>query len=115
MKKILVPVFNNRISSRLDCAESFQIIIVNKVKVQQSDLVKVYTKNQLEKLRQLISIQPDTIICNGVTDFFKDELIKNKIELIPWVYGQINEVIDNYMNGTLAIHEQQEVKMLRRQ
>ena len=113
MKKILVPVFDNRVSSRLDCAESFQLIIVNKMKILKSDFVKVYTKNQLDKLRQLLFLRPDIIICNGVTDFFKKEFIKNKIELIPWVYGQVNEVVENYMNGTLANHEKQEVKMLR--
>lgn len=104
MKTILVPIFNQRISSRLDCAESFQIVKINNKNIAHSEAIKVYSKNQLEKLNIIISIKPDVIICNGLTDLYQSEIIKNKIEIVPWVHGQIDEVVNSFIKGTLVVY-----------
>ena len=102
MKTILVPIFNERISSRLDCTDSFQVVEIKKNVIQSSELVKILTRNEFEKLNAILSIKPDTVICNGLTEFYKREFEKNKIMVIPWVYGKFEEVVNDFMNGSLV-------------
>ncbi|MCB9259937.1 MAG: hypothetical protein H6612_11365 [Ignavibacteriales bacterium] len=101
MKTILIPVFENRISSRLDCTENFQIIKTEEKNITKSEIIKIVAKNPIEKLNAIKSLNPSTIICNGLTDFYKEELIKNNIEIIAWIHGNIDEIIYSFLNGKL--------------
>lgn len=101
MKTILIPVFDHRISSRLDCAENFLLIkIVNNI-VQSTETIKIIAKNQLEKLNVILSMRPDIVICNGITDIYENEFLKNNIKVIPWVQGQFRDVVKSFMKGKL--------------
>lgn len=102
MKTILIPVFNKRISARLDCAEYLEVVKINNDIIQGTEKVKISANNQFEKLNLILSMKPDTIICNGLTDFYKNEFLKNKIKVIPWVHGQFEDVIQRFINGNLV-------------
>ena len=102
MKTILIPVFNERVSSRLDCTEYFLLIKMNDKIILNKETIKIITKNQLEKLNVILSMKPDTVICNGLTEFFKNEFLKNSINVIPWVHGQYEDVIENFIKGNLS-------------
>ncbi len=101
MKTILIPVFNHRISSRLDCTECFQLVEIDKNSICNSEKIKIISKNQMEKLKSILDMKPDTIICNGLTDYFENEFRKNNIEVIPWVHGKFEDVVEDFMNGNL--------------
>jgi len=102
MKTILIPVFNELVSSRLDCTEYFLLIKINDRVILNRETIKIIAKNQLEKLNVILSMKPDTVICNGLTEFFKNGFLKNGIKIIPWVHGQFEDVIQNFMKGNLA-------------
>jgi len=106
MKTILIPVFKNRISSRLDCTEFFQVVKIDGNRIQYTDKIKIIAKNQLDKLNSIISLKPDTVICNGITEYFECEFLQNNIQVIPWVYGQIEEVVEDFMKGKLLIKKE---------
>ena len=101
MKTILIPVFNERISSRLDCTEYFLLIKIKDKIIQNRETIKIITKNQLEKLNVILSMKPDTVICNGLTEFFENGFLKNNIELISSVYGLVEERLNEYLDGKL--------------
>lgn len=102
MKTIIIPVFNQRISSRLDCTECFQLIEVDKNSIHSSEKIKIIAKNQMERVKSILDMKPDTIICNGLTEYCENEFHKNNIEVIPWVHGNFEDVIDDFINGTLS-------------
>lgn len=102
MKTIIIPVFSNRVSSRLDCTECFQIVEIHNNSISRSEKIKILSKNQLDKLKSILDMKPDTIICNGLTEYFESEFQKNHIEVIPWVHGNYEDVIEEFMNGTLV-------------
>ncbi len=104
MKTIIIPVFSHRVSSRLDCTECFQIVEIENDSVYKSEKIKILSKNQLDKLKSILEMKPDTVICNGVTEYFENEFNKNNIELIPWVHGNYEDVIEDFINGNL-IHK----------
>jgi len=105
MKTILIPIFDQRISSRLDCTECFKVIKIENNSIYSTDKIKIIAKNQLEKLNIILSLKPDTIICNGLTEFYKTELAKNNINVVPWIHGNYNDVVESFVNGNLSHSE----------
>lgn len=105
MKTILIPVFNQRVSSRLDCTENFKVVKIEKKIVREVEELQFVTKNNLEKLNLILSLKPNTVICNGLTELYKNEFTKNKINVIPWVHGRFVDVINDFINGKLERFE----------
>lgn len=101
MKTILIPIFDQRVSSRLDCTKYFLLIKINDKIIHDRETIKIIAKNQLEKLNVILSMKPDTIICNGLTEFFENEFLKNNIKLISNVNGLIEEILNDFIDAKL--------------
>ncbi len=101
MQTIVIPSFGTRISPRLDYSESLQLIRIDKSKIESRDTIKIITDNRLERINRLIRLKPDVIICDGLTEMCRAELIKNDINIIPWVHGEIEEILNRYLKGKL--------------
>lgn len=99
MKTIVIPYFENRISPRLDYAENFKILTIDKYKVVKEQSIKIITKNRLEKINRIILLNPDLIICNGLTERCYVELTKAQIKVMPWNKGEVESVLKNYLSG----------------
>ncbi|MBL1213363.1 MAG: NifB/NifX family molybdenum-iron cluster-binding protein [Ignavibacteriae bacterium] len=101
MKKIIIPAFGSRISPRLDFAKYIHIIEVDGKKIIKRDLIQIITQNRLNRIQQLIKLSPDVIICDGLTEMCLNEFKKAKVEVVPWVNGEIEEIIKMYLEGKL--------------
>lgn len=101
METIIIPLFENRISPRLDYAQHFQLLMHEHGKIQKQESIKIITNNRLERINRIIRLKPDTIICNGLTERCYVELTKSKIQVIPWIQGEIEVVLQNYFSGYL--------------
>lgn len=106
MQKIVIPVFQNRISPRLDYAESFLITKIKGRKTVSKETIKLLTKNRLQKLNTLIDLKPDLIICDGLTDVYAEKLKRKNIRVISWIQGNADEVLTKYMRRRLSRKKQ---------
>ena len=100
MRTILVPVFHDRVSSRLDCTKCFQLVKIENDSVLSVERIRIESNNQFDKVKSILALKPDSVICNGVTDFYENEFQKNNIEVLPWIYGEFEDVIENFINGS---------------
>ena len=98
---VAIPNFGERISPRIDCAESLRLISVDHRKIVETETVKMLVHNILERINFIIRLKPDVIICDGISDLFLQKLNENEIKVIPWVHGAVNDIIENYLSGKL--------------
>jgi predicted Fe-Mo cluster-binding NifX family protein len=56
----------------------------------------------LDRVRLLRDQSVDTVICGGVQDVFADLVRASGIQLISWVSGNVEELLDLYLTGRLA-------------
>jgi len=101
IETIIIPLFENRISPRLDYAQHFKLFTHEHGKIQKEESIKIITNNRLERINRIIRLKPHTIICNGLTERCYVELTKSKIQVIPWVQGEIEEMLQKYFSGYL--------------
>lgn len=101
METIAIPVFGNRVSPRLDYTESLQLVKIENGAIQNKEIVKLLSLSRFEKINMLVRIHPNVIICDGVSDLSYEKLITNNIKVFPWIHGEVDAVIDKYLNGKL--------------
>ncbi len=101
MKRVAITVFENRISNRLDCSENILLYSVEKDKIESHETVHLVQASPSKKINILLEMGIDVLICNGITDFYYRKLNKSKIQVIPWISGEIEEVINQFLNGKL--------------
>ena len=101
METIAIPVFGSRVSPRLDYTESLQLVKIENGAIQNKEIVKLLSLSRFEKINMLVRIHPNIIICDGVSDLSYEKLITNNIKVFPWINGEVDSVIDKYLNGNL--------------
>jgi predicted Fe-Mo cluster-binding NifX family protein len=60
------------------------------------------SQDPLDRIRLLRDQRVDTIICGGVQDIFEDSLRANGIEVISWVSGEVDGLLDLYLRRQLV-------------
>jgi predicted Fe-Mo cluster-binding NifX family protein len=101
MKLVAIPNFRTRISPRLDYAGSLQLFTINAIGEFKKETIKMVCHSNLERVNLIISLKPDIVICNGISDLLHNELEHNNIEVIPWIHGEVDEVLLKFLNGKM--------------
>ena len=101
MTKIAIPIFNERVSPRFDCAESFLLIVVENSEVVESEELQASQLSTMERVSRLGDLRVDTLICGGIDEVSARRLVHNGIRIYSWVTGLARDAIDSLLNGDL--------------
>ncbi|MBN1467051.1 NifB/NifX family molybdenum-iron cluster-binding protein [candidate division KSB1 bacterium] len=101
MKQIAIPVFEDRISNRLDCCENLLLVSVEAGEIKKRDKIHLLQTDPFANLKTMIDLGVDVLICNGITDFYSQRLRENHIEVIPWISGEVEQVLALYVEKKL--------------
>lgn len=100
MKRILIPIFEKRVSPRLDLTKKIAIYSVDESgKVLEKEIVNMVYNNKLERINKIIELKPDVIICDGLSELCENEINESGTELIAWQQGNVDEVLENYIKN----------------
>ncbi len=102
MEIIAIPIFDNRISNRLDCCENILLVSIENGEVTNREAFHWAQANPLEKINSLVHLGVEVIICDGLTEFYSNKLKDSPIEVVPWIHGQVEEVLARYLRGELS-------------
>lgn len=100
--KIAIPMFNSRVSPRFDFAPKVLIAKVENGKVVEREH---YSLNSLNTIRRgtLLREQGVTVlICGGISNFSVRLLSDNGIKVIPMVAGELEDVLEQFVDGHLV-------------
>lgn len=99
--KIAMPIWNERISPVMDTANQLLIIkIENGTELSQS-IKTLPQRNMVHRVQFIISIGIDILICGAISRLLENILIHHGLKVIPWIKGDIEEIITAYLNGNL--------------
>ena len=102
MKRIVISTFRNRISSRLDSSDEVLLISVEDGSVSNRKTVRILPSSLLDKIQQIVELNPDVLICGGLTQFCNNKLENSSIKVIPWIKGNTEEVLKQFLDGQLS-------------
>ena len=102
MKTIALSIFRNRISSRLDSADEILILTLENNQVKNSKTIRIIPSSTLDKIQQIIELNPDVLICGGLTQLCDRKLQNTEITIIPWTKGNAEDVFKQFIEGKLT-------------
>ena len=97
--KLAVPIWQSRISPVFDTAEHLLILDiedgqeVSRVEYPLGDLVP------LQRAKRLAELNVNVLMCGAISTPLANMMKKSGIEIIPWISGDINDVVPRYLNG----------------
>ena len=60
------------------------------------------SREPFDRVRLLRDQGVDTLICSGMQDFYEDVLRANGLEVISWVSGYVEDLLETYLGGKLS-------------
>lgn len=97
-KRIAIPVFQNRVSPVLDWSTRILIFEPMEDRKMRQKLRNAHPLALVDHLEELLI---HVLICGGISAHLFT-LVKNRgIRVIPWVAGDVDEVITAFLDGRL--------------
>jgi predicted Fe-Mo cluster-binding NifX family protein len=100
--KVLITVWNGRISPVFDVAKEALLINVENGEVVSKDTVSIAYGTCMHKVQFIISEKIDVLICGAVSRRVEMELIDKGIFVYSFVSGDVDEVIEGFIHNRLA-------------
>lgn len=101
MTKIAIPLFNERVSPRFDCAQSFLLVKAENSRIVESEELQTGQLSTLERVGKLSDLRVDTLICGGIDEVSARRLVHNGIRIYAWITGLARDVLISFLNGDL--------------
>jgi len=101
MMKIAIPVFEKRISPRLDFAPGFGLYDIEGERITASREISCEGWSDCERVSKLKGLGVDTLICGGIPGYLQNTLTNRGIKVIPWVAGDVNDALSLFLRGEL--------------
>ena len=99
--KIAIPIFENRISPRFDCAPALVLYDITGQRAVGRKEISCEGWNDMERVSQLKGLGVDTLICGGLPNYLLGILTSGGIKVIPWIAGDTGEVLTLFLRGQL--------------
>ncbi|OQY48995.1 MAG: hypothetical protein B6240_04070 [Desulfobacteraceae bacterium 4572_87] len=100
--KVAVTVWENRISPLFDATRTLLIASIHNRVILEKHLVPFDCVSPFSRAATLEELGVGTLICGGVSDFFAKLIEARNIQIIPFVAGRVDDVMDAYLRDALC-------------
>jgi len=99
--KIAIPTWNGRVSPVFDTASRLLIVEVDKERECSRFETDISEHFLPSKIMRLTGLGIDTLICGAISRPLAYMITTAEIKLIPWISGQVEEVVQAFLTNTL--------------
>ena len=100
--KLAVTIWKNRISPLFDSSRRLQIVDIRKRCVAGVHSIDLDIRSAADRASALAALGVDLLICGAISSEFLRRIQQKHIDIIPFVSGTLDEVIEAYLSGTLV-------------
>lgn len=99
--KVALPYWQNRISPVLDTADNFLITDIGTDNRIESERINLTGKSYSERVQFLKKQGVTLLLCGAVSEYCHGVFVSNGIEVIPWLRGSVDCVIEGFIKSSL--------------
>jgi predicted Fe-Mo cluster-binding NifX family protein len=103
MISVAIPVFLDRISPRLDCAQKLLVLKIDGNRLMERSELDISRWLPDEKIVQLRKMGIDQLICGGLRLEDRSGLLNYGIQVASPFYGEVETIIKEYLKGDLDV------------
>jgi predicted Fe-Mo cluster-binding NifX family protein len=108
--KLAIPVFHTKISPRFDQAQGFVLLETGHSEVLAREELVTKGWSEMDKIRQLVDLGIETLICGGIDRASLQYLSFNGVHVYSWVTGEVDDALacflDNRMKPGIILGKQ---------
>jgi len=112
--KTAIPVFHTKISPRFDETQGFVLLETENASVVARENLATKGWSVIEKMKQLVELGIDTLICGGIDRASLQYLSFNGVKVYSWVTGEVDDAVacflDNRMKPGIILGKQGKMK-----
>lgn len=98
---VAVISWHSRVSPLFEGAQKAQVFQIVAGQVAFSREINLECAYPVQKMERLSEAGVQMIICGGISNISCQQLVGMGIQVIPWVTGKVDEVLDAYLKGRL--------------
>lgn len=99
--KIAIPIFGTRVSPRFDYAREFLLSKTANGMVIEREELPAEGLTALTRVRMLLELGVDTLICGGIDRISSQQLSFSGIRIYSWVTGEAEGALNCFLRGEL--------------
>ena len=97
--KLALTVWRNRISPLFDSAREILIADIQGKRIAAMHMELFESESAFSRAARLEDLNVDVLICGGISDFYARLIEARKIDIVPFVTGTVEKVLEGFMNG----------------
>ena len=98
---LAVAVWEDRVSTTLDFARRLLIVEIDEGREVYRKEVPLVDEPAAKKARRIRDLSIETVLCGAISQALADAVSQMGIEVIPYVSGQVDDVLAAYLCGRL--------------
>ncbi len=102
MEKVAIPIWDKRVSPVLDSAACLAVFDIDGQSEPEHELISLPQTHFTRKAKYIAELKVDTILCGALSRPLRRTLVRLGINVLPWLTGEIKDVIRAYLDGELA-------------
>jgi len=100
--KIAIPIYNDSVSNVFDFATRLLLVDIENGKEANRSEVALESQLLPQRVGQLKSLGVDALVCGAISRVLANMVTASGIQLLPYVTGRVNDVLQAYLNGQLV-------------
>ena len=100
--KIAIPRFGERVAPCFEYSATIAIFEIQRKRVIDQKDFTLQSTRSFDRLRLLKDQEVEVLICGGIQDRFEDMVLAAGIRVISWVSGDVETLLDDFLNGRLV-------------
>jgi len=103
--KVAIPIWQERISPVMDSAGQLMVLEFSEGTETARNIVPLSLMSMMQKADFIRGLGIETLICGAISHQLFRMLRASGIEIIPFIRGTANAVIEAFLNGNLSTGE----------
>ncbi len=99
MTKVAIPAWKNRISPVFESSGTYLLADCIGQGIENSQYLSLDKVTSLERMKFLLRNSVDVLICGAISKFYFNLIKAHDIDLIPFVTGNVDQVLLSYCQG----------------
>ena len=99
--RLAVPIWEDKVSPVFDTALNLLIVEIKDRKEASRFVTQLNEKDLSQRCSRIRKMEIDSLICGAISRPFASMLMALGIQIVPWITGHTEDVLEAYLQGTL--------------
>jgi len=99
--KVAIPEFNGRVSPTMDFCRRLLLVDILSGELSEMTALDFSDMESTRRAWFLKKLGVNTLLCGGISRNLAKDIEENGIKVVPWVSGEIQEVLNAYLMDNL--------------